>query len=109
MQAAGVATAGLSCARAAFDGPSEHERCVSVAHRNEETLVVEQSRVVRLLEVLQAEWYLHRRPVLGATRSLALADGEAAELVGEIYDLLRELLDLRELEPVKATSLRAAA
>ena len=40
---------------------------------------------------------------------MALADGEAAELVGEIYDLLRELLDLRELEPVKATSLRAAA
>ena len=69
-------------------------RCVSMAHRDEETLVVEQSRVVRLLEVLQAKWYLHRRPVLGAARGLALADGEAAELVGEIYDLLRELLDL---------------
>ena len=67
-----------------------------IAHRNEKTFVIEQCRVVSLLNVLNTEGNLHSLAVARTAQSLASSNSESTQDVAEIYLVVRKFINLRE-------------
>ena len=68
------------------------------AHRNEETLVIEQCRVIRLLNILNTEGNLHSLSVARTAQSLAPSNSVSVQNIAEIDRVFRKFLDLRKAQ-----------
>ena len=67
-----------------------------IAHRNEKTFVIEQRRVIILLNTLYTEGNLHSLAVARTAQSLASSNSESTQDVAEIYLVVRKFINLRE-------------